>query len=114
MNNVIANLEGTILTLRIDLAAESKPGKTNGVQIHAQNQKFITIGHLRGREIGLGNLFITSRPDPKIPQPAIKKTVSVPEPKKLLTPARKPEPKPEVKAPVPAQISKSNPFNLSL
>lgn len=113
MNNVIANLEGSILTLKIDLAKSAKPGKTNGVLIHAQNQKFETIGHLKGREIGLGNLFITSRPDPSLPRPEIKKSVSTPEPKKVLAPAKKPESKPEPKTPAPAQTN-INPFHLSV
>lgn len=112
MNNVIAQLEGTILTLKIDLAKDAKPGKTNGVMIHAQNQQFITIGHLRGREIGLGNLFITSRPDPKMSQPDIKKSLSKPEPKKLLISAKQSESKPIVNTPIQSQVSVSNPFNL--
>lgn len=106
MNNIIANLEGSILTLKIDLKAQAKPGKTSGVLIHAQNQDFVTIAHLQGREIGLGNLFVTSRPDPKLPRPEIKKSVSAPEPKKVQAQAKKPE----VKTPIQA----SNPFNLSI
>ena len=121
MNNVIANLEGTILTLKIDLKAESKPGKTNGVRIHASNRDFITIAHLQGREIALGSLIITSRPDPKLPRPEIKKAESKPEPKKVSAPA-----KPEVKTQIPlsssvqsaslkqvlSAVPNSNPFNL--
>jgi hypothetical protein len=62
MNNIHTQVENGKVIITIDLTKEAKPGKTKDVLIHAQNQKFITVGKLQGREIGLGNLFITSRP----------------------------------------------------
>ena len=113
MNNIIANLEGSILTLKIDVSKVIKPGKTNGVKINAMNQDFVTVGHYQGDEIGLGNLFVTTRPDPKLPRPEIKKSVSTPEPKRVLTSTKKPEVKTLTSTQTSTQISKANPFNLS-
>jgi hypothetical protein len=113
MNNIIATMDGSILTLKIDVSTVIKPGKTNGVRINAMNQDFITVGHYQGDEIGLGNLFVTRRPDPKLPRPEIKKAQTPEQHKKVQTQAKKPEVKltaqPESKATL-----TSNPFNLSL
>lgn len=113
MNNIIASMDGAILTLKIDVSKVIRPGKTNGVKINAMNQDIATVGHYQGNEVGLGNLFVMTRPDPKLPRPEIKKAVSAPETKKVQAQTKKPEvktpaSKPEVKTPT------TNPFNLSL